>query len=370
MSKPQKPQEKQSDWVKVGPCLYRYKEGTYYALVKHGGKQIRQSLETTDPALARRKLAKFKSDLGKIDPEVARRTLADHRPIHEKTLTGAASTQTIDKLAIRRLCEEWPKDFPKEIRKINATHIKTWLKQYENLAASTINHTITAVRRFFESAVDAGVIADNPMEKITYRKIPQTIKLSPTEEQFIAIVADIRSQKENGHGCNDSADAVELAGRLGLGQAELSNIQRQHIDLDAGRIKLFRRKTTSSFDIPIYPLAREIIVRRLANMAADPNVRLMPQYNFRKAMEGSCQRLNLPHFTPRSLRRFFITTALRVGIDAPTVGKWQGHRDGGNLVLKTYQAELTMDHSKKMAALLAPKPTGENIVEFKKEATA
>jgi integrase len=365
MSKPRKPKETKSDWVKVGPCLYRYRGATYYALVKHGGKQIRQSLETTDAALAKRKLAKFKSDLDKIDPEAARRTLAHHRTIHEKTLTGAASTQTIDKLAIRRLCEEWPKDFPQEIRKINATHIKTWLKQYENLAASTINHTITAVRRFFESAMDAGVIADNPMEKVTYRKISKIVRLTPTPEQFEAIVADLRSQKSNGHGATDTADTVELAGRLGLGQAELAGICRKHIDLDAGIIKLFRRKTTSAFTIPIFPLAREIVVRRLANMPDDPDARLLPHYNFRKALEGVCQRLNLPKFEPRALRRFHITQALRAGVDAPTVASWQGHRDGGALVLRTYGDEVRMDHSQRMASLLAPKPTGDNITQFK-----
>lgn len=370
MSKPQKPQEKQSDWVKVGPCLYRYKTGTYYALVKHGGKQIRQSLETTDATLARRKLGKLKANIDKIDPDVARRTLADHRTIHEKTLTGAASTQTIDKLAIRRLCEEWPMDFPTEIRKINATHIKTWLKQYENLAASTINHTITAVRRFFESAMDANVVADNPMAKLTYRKIPKLVRLTPTPEEFEAIVTDLRSQKSNGHGAEDTADTVELAGRLGLGQAELAGICRKHIDLDTGIIKLFRRKTTSAFTIPIFPLAREIIVRRLAIMPTDPDARLLPHYNFRKALEGACQRLNLPKFEPRALRRFHITQALRAGVDAPTVASWQGHRDGGALVLRTYGDEVRMDHSQKMAKLLAPKTSGSNILAFPQGATA
>jgi len=31
------------DWKKVGPCLYRYKGQAYYGLVKHRGKQIRDS---------------------------------------------------------------------------------------------------------------------------------------------------------------------------------------------------------------------------------------------------------------------------------------------------------------------------------------
>jgi len=321
-------------------------------------------------ALARRKLAKFKSELDKLDPNVASLTLDQHRKDYEQTLSGAESTLTIAKLALRRLCEEWPKSAPREVRKIKPADLRLWLKKYETLSASTTNHMITTARRFFEAAVEGGTIAENPMAKVTYRKIPKLVRLTPTPEQFESIVADLRSQKSNGHGAQDTADTVELAGRLGLGQAELAGICRKHIDLDAGVIKLFRRKTTSAFSVPIYPLARDIIVRRLANLSDDPDTQLLPHYNFRKALEGVCQRLNLPKFEPRALRRFFITQALRAGVDAPTVASWQGHRDGGALVLRTYGDEVRMDHSQRMAKLLAPKPTGDNIAQFKAEAVA
>lgn len=374
MSKHQQPpqQERKSarDWVKVGPCLYRYKEATYYALVKHGGRQIRQSLETTDPALARRKLAKFKADLEKTDPDLARRDLAAHFKIHEKTLRGADSTLTIARLALKRLVEEFPQGSPREIRKIKPNDIKAWLAQYPDLSASSINQMITQARRFFASAVEDGVIASSPMEKVKYQKVKKPVRLTPTPEQFALIVQDLRSQRVNGHGAEDTADTVELAGCLGLGQAELAGIQRQHIDLDAGVIKVFRRKTTSAFQIPIYPAARAIIQRRLENLPDDPTARLLPHYNFRKALSGACGRLRLPAFEPRALRRYFITQALRAGVDAPTVGAWQGHRDGGALVLKTYGDEVRMEHSQRMARLLAMAPTGDNLVAFPKEATA
>jgi integrase len=370
MSKPEKTSETKSDWAKVGPCLYRYKGRTYYALVRHAGKQIRQSLETTDAALAKRRLTKFKSDLEKVDPEVARRSLDAHRLIYEKTISGAASTQTITRLSIRRLVEEWPKESPRELRKIKPTDIKVWLKQYEGLSASTYNHMITDARRFFESAMEDGVLPENPMERIKYRKIPKIVRLTPTTEQFEAIVSNLRSQSANGHGAQDTADTVELAGRLGLGQAELAGIQRQHINLEAGTIQIFRKKTTEAFTIPIYPAAREIIERRVKSMPEEPASPLLPHYNFIKALDGACTRLGLPHFEPRSLRRFFITTALRSGVDAPTVASWQGHRDGGALVLKTYGDEVRMDHSQRMAKLLAPKTHGDNITPFKAEAAA
>ena len=60
------------------PCLYRYApNGVYYALVKYEGKQKRASLETTDKAVAKRKLADFQRDLGKVDSSQGRLTLKE-----------------------------------------------------------------------------------------------------------------------------------------------------------------------------------------------------------------------------------------------------------------------------------------------------
>jgi integrase len=99
-------------------------------------------------------------------------------------------------------------------------------------------------------------------------------------------------------------------------------------------------------------------------MGNDPEARLLPSYNFRRALEGACSRLGLPKYEPRSLRRFFITEALRAGVDAPTIASWQGHGDGGALVLKVYGAAVQRDHSQRMAKLLAGPASGKNVVTF------
>jgi len=364
MRKTKKSTEKNSDWKNVGPCLYRYKAATYYALLKIRGKQVKQSLETSDREMANRKLRELRTKLEGSDPALARRTLAEHRALFEALLTGAPSTIYSRKLHIRQLVEQWPSDSPTIISKITKTHIAKWLKVFsdQDLEASSLNQRITSLRKFFDMAADDGVIAEDgsPMRGIKYKKVADPIRLTPTEEQFRALVDDIRSQKANGHGCNDSADFVELAGTLGLGQAELSGIRRQDIDLRSNQIQLFRRKSKQQFTIPIFPDARPIIERRMANMEDSPDARLLPQDNCKKALEGACRRLNFPHFEPRSLRRFHITRSLRAGIDAPTVGAWQGHKDGGKLVLKVYQAEVNDSHSQRMAAMLGAKP--ENVV--------
>jgi hypothetical protein len=58
---------------KAGECLYRNpSSGTYFARVKLRGKEIKQSLETTNLATARRKLKDFKAKLERTDPEAGR----------------------------------------------------------------------------------------------------------------------------------------------------------------------------------------------------------------------------------------------------------------------------------------------------------
>jgi hypothetical protein len=75
-----------SGFRKVGPCLYRYRNGNYYARFKSGGKEIRCSLETTDRKLAERNLAKKKDDQSQIDRSQGKLTIAELRDRYLKTV--------------------------------------------------------------------------------------------------------------------------------------------------------------------------------------------------------------------------------------------------------------------------------------------
>lgn len=354
MSKQAKNGKIESDWKKIGPCLYRYKNAVYYGLFKHRGKQIRRSLETSDMEFARRKLKALRNDLELTDPTLVSRMLDAHTLRFLPALFGASSSQKNTQRSIEKLLTDW-KGGSRTISKIRTGDCSIWLARYSSRKPATLNQMISDARRFFDLAVSDGVIPRSPMDGIKYQKRSKPTKLTPTSEQFKAIVADLRSQSSNGHGSENSADFVELSGVLGLGQAELTAIQRQHINLSLGTIQVFRRKTQHSFIVPIYFAARPIIGRRLAAMSPEPTARLLPYDDCKKGLDAACRRLGFPHFEPRSLRRYFITNAIRAGVDVATVAAWQGHRDGGALVLKTYGDEVRLDHSLKMAALLAPK---------------
>jgi len=68
-------------------------------------------------------------------------------------------------------------------------------------------------------------------------------------------------------------------------------------------------------------------------------------------LANACKRLEFPAFSQRSLRRMFITRAIERGADVKVIAQWQGHRDGGKLILDTY-SHVRPEHSDRMAALL------------------
>ena len=47
----------------------------------------------------------------------------------------------------------------------------------------------------------------------------------------------------------------------------------------------------------------------------------------------------------------FITRAIERGVDVKVIAEWQGHRDGGKLILDTY-SHVAPKHSARMAKLM------------------
>jgi hypothetical protein len=57
----------------------------------------------------------------------------------------------------------------------------------------------------------------------------------------------------------------------------------------------------------------------------------------------------------------FITRAIELGVDVKVIAEWQGHRDGGKLILDTY-SHVNRAHSQRMAALMSDGSSAENVI--------
>jgi integrase len=247
------------------------------------------------------------------------------------------------------------------MRDLKQSQVLTFLNEHfgGDWSASYWNSALSLVRDALAKAVDDHVIMESPAAKLTYRKRKKPIRLTPSYEQFRAIVADIRAQPFN-RDAADSGDFIEFLGLAGLGQAEAASIKREHVDLDAGRILVYRHKTDTGFWIPIYPQVRLLVEKLCAGKKHHQNLFAISQA--RKALTNACKRLELPVFTHRSLRRMFITRAIEKGVDVKVIAEWQGHRDGGELILRTY-SHVRPIHSQRMAQLMIDEQP-ENVISL------
>jgi integrase len=99
----------------------------------------------------------------------------------------------------------------------------------------------------------------------------------------------------------------------------------------------------------MFPQVRPLLERLCEGKAHD--VRVFKISDAKKALAGACRRLGYPPFSQRSLRRMFITRAIEKGVDVKVIAEWQGHRDGGKLILDTY-SHVNPAHSQRMAQLM------------------
>ena len=345
------PQSKDSTFQKVGECLYRYSpNGVYYARIKTDGKEIRRSLETTDKALAKRRLAAFKDEQRQIDRSKSKITLAELCDRYSKTIQHQ-KPKTIQRKAhiVNRIKTQWPTGSSIQVGKIKPSDVGLWLARYKFGPVSRNLH-LACIREILAMAVGDGMIAYSPASNLKAVKLDKPIRKTPTFERFKEIVDSIRTQQFNGHDADESADFVEFIGLAGLGQAEASALTWSDIDWQREQITTFRHKTKSGFAIPLYPQLRPLLERRYAQRTPGED-HVFRIKNAKRAIAAACKRLKLPAYGHRSFRRMFITRAIEKGVDVKVIAEWQGHKDGGKLILDTY-SHVNRVHSQRMAQLM------------------
>ena len=351
---------------KVGESLYRYSSNrVYYARVKVDGKEIKRSLRTTDPALARRNLAALRDELRQIDRSQGRMTLAELADRYLRTIQHQ-KPKTVERktFIVGRIKSDWPTGKLTQIAKIRPSDVDLWLSRYDFGSASR-NLFISCIKEIFALAMRDRIIAISPAAHLRYAKREKPIRPTPTYEEFKAIIADVRAQPFNAD-AQDSADFLEFLGLAGLGQAEASSLTRSDVDFDVGHIITFRHKTSTGFAVPIFPQLRPLL-ERLCEGKANGD-RVFTVRDAKKALAGACRRLGLLPFSQRSLRRMFITRAIEKGVDVKVIAEWQGHRDGGKLILDTY-SHVNPIHSQRMAELMTAEQP-DNVVAFASNGTA
>lgn len=335
--------------------MYQYQSnGVYYAVARRAGKLIRKSLEVTEKEAAKRKLRDYLNELENSAPDAHKVRLDDYMKEFLLGRTGKSKTMKRYQQMVTEVVKSWPGGSRQALRKVDLSQCTQWLSKWNGKVAQ-YNHARQWLAAFFDFAVANKKLTRSPMENrklVKAMRRPKVIRNAPTPEEFDAILAEVRAQPFTDH-ADDSGDVLEFMGRAGVGQAETSGLKHEHISLEEGTIKLFRVKTQSSFQIPIFPKLHPLLKKlKKTNPEALPSDKVFKISDPKKALATACKRLKLPSFSPRSLRRMFVIRALKRRVAVKTISKWQGHQDGGVLILKTYSETIDQEAHQEDANLL------------------
>ena len=182
--------------------------------------------------------ANSKNDLERTDATKGNTSFAKVLDDYAATLTGAKTTLENKRAIVAKLkqtlfgCDTLP------LRSLKPSQVTAWLsKHYGDKSASSHNQALTVCRDALDMAVADKIITESPAAGLKYRKPAKPIRLTPTEQQFRAIVESIRNQRFSAD-AGESGDFVEFLGLAGLGQAEASSLTRADVDLDCRSLHL------------------------------------------------------------------------------------------------------------------------------------
>lgn len=362
---------------RVAQNLYRHTETEiYYGRRKLGGKINLHCFETTDFKVAKGKLAEWLSEGERIDPTTCNNTLDELLENFKTTRSYCQkSTQTVEAAYIQFFRLHF--DCTRRVSSLRPSELQMFVKKLadkRNYSSNSHNRLCLFVRQLFEVARIDGMTAQNlyVQSGLRNQRVHRTPPSIPTDEQFEAILAEVRAMKKNARS-ESSADFLEFQGRAGLGQAEASGLCWADIDFNAGpstaengpplgQMRVRRVKTGVHFLVPIYPKLRPLLLR-LKNEAIaqckeqgrpfSPKDRVFVIDNARNSLVHACERLKLPVFSQRNLRQMCIVALYRAGVDIKTIAEWQGHRDGGKMIMDTYTQVLGADKLKYAGMQLA-----------------
>jgi len=332
------------------PCLYRHESGTYYARKKITGKIHLESLQTDNRKVAEIKLADWiKRKAGATAGDITLEGL--FQKFVETKAANKKGTHKNYQWVLNHLKKSCP-FLQTAVIKINPLDIQKYVASLQFKAGAS--------NRFFEilgAVLDIGVIGgylhENPLKKTGLklrRKINRKPPTIPSIEQAEEIIEKLYSKgAEDGPLC--SRDFLRFLFLAGIGEAELKSLKWADVDWVNERIQIQRMKTGSYFFVPFYHWLKPFMLDLWNRRGCPTRGDIFKIQSVKQGIWNTCKKLNMPKFSPKSFRKACIVRQIRNRLPVDVVAKYQGHRDKGVLIQRTYIqviSETDSDYEKKM----------------------
>jgi len=221
----------------------------------------------------------------------------------------------------------------------------THVRQYQAEMVRTLkdvtakNHAVD-MKTFLRFCVDERLLAESPADRV---KLPKVVERLP---QILTADETRRLYKA----CETDRDRALFLVMLDTGARaeEMSNMDRVDVDMDEGVITIREGKPRRDRTVYISPRTRKELLRYI-KVEGIGNGPLWRSYRddgrltedaLRQAIERIADRAEVK-CTPHKIRKTFITTMLRAGVDVFTLRKLSGHKSLE--ALKPYVAIADVD---------------------------
>jgi len=350
------------------PCLYRHEQNkNYYGVKKHRGTILNKALRTGNgDKITDRKLAEaaLRNWIDSLDAPEAK-DMPTFRELYEMFLKAkggkAGSTHKSYTFRFKTIETEAPAIMDMPIDKIKPSDFAQMLGKLEkSWMPRTFNALTLFIKMMFDLAIQDELIEKNPYTRLSTKRLRLKDKPAevPTIEQCEAIARSIREQ-EFSDTAEDSADKVSFLHLAALGEAEADFLIWNDVKFEDGFMQCKRIKTGAYFPVPLYPDLRDFMLNLYVRQGEpDPEEKIFKIRSIKKGLSNACKRLGLKQYSPRDLRKARIVWMLRRDIKPETLARWQGHKDNGVLIRRTYSWVLDDDlknYEKTQIALLSGK---------------
>lgn len=340
--------------------LFRHSETLqYYGVKTTAGKKVRRPLETTDRKVAERSLLAWLNELADSTPKgaAADLTVGQLLTMFLKVRSNLAKSTTVTEKILAKKFRDWfdalGKGMELPVAKIRHSHLVLWLNTIsisddgKALRNSSYNrHRLFLMQLCHFAEIELKIANPFDVELIPPKEEQLVRRLVPTEEEFATLIAEIRNPtlkepNEKKHGGQRrtenpaAADFAEYLGLAGVGQAEAATLEWSDVIWEQDIVRYTRHKTGKVFSHPIYPWLMPLLKRLLAEKPVAKG-RIFKVKDVRHSLTAATRRSKLPHFTQRSLRAFLIRRLWTSNVNVKLIAKWQGHSDGGVLIMKVY----------------------------------
>jgi len=202
-------------------------------------------------------------------------------------------------------------------------------RQGQGAASATINRELAALRRAFQLAQKAAMVAFRPEIWTLHEEMQR--KGFFEADQCRAVLENLPEYLK---------PVIQTAYITGWRiKSEILSRQKQHLDLQSGFLRLEREETSSEEErkFPLTPGMRELLVRQLEEVdeLERKTGRIIPWLfhhngkpikDFRKAWALACQRAGILGKVPHDFRRTAVRNLERAGIPRSAAMAMVGHR--------------------------------------------